>query len=134
VNYPTLVAAAIVFLAFLAHTVIGNREALSTRPARSANDRTVERNWVQSMCAFQMISVDLLLTSLLLFVLGGTDWIPGERQLTLGASWLFALWAAVWLLQLALLRRGREDYLLLGQWVAWCLCSGLLYWAAVRAA
>lgn len=77
-SIPILIAAAIVFIAFLAHTVVGNREALSTRPpvpkgAATGESTTIDRNWVQSLCAFQLVTVDLFVLSLLLFALGATD-------------------------------------------------------------
>lgn len=134
-SIPILVAAAIVFIAFLAHTIVGNRETLSTRPSApdgiaTNSSATADRNWVQSLCAFQMVTVDLFVLSMLLFGLGATELIPAKREVTLTASGFFALWGVAWLVQLLLLRRGLKDYLLLSQWLFWFLCSGLLYWGA----
>ncbi len=134
-SIPILIAAAIVFIAFVAHTIVGNREALSTRPSApdgiaTGSSATVDRNWVQSLCAFQMVTVDLFVLSMLLFGLGATELIPAKREVTLAASGFFALWGVAWLVQLLLLRRGLKDYLLLSQWLFWFLCSGLLYWGA----
>lgn len=134
-SIPILIAAAIVFMAFLAHTVVGNREALTTRPSMphdvaSSKVITVERNWVQSLCAFQMVTVDLFVLSLLLFALGATELIPAKREVAFAASGLFALWGVAWVIQLMVLRRRLKDYALLSQWLFWFLCSGLLYWGA----
>lgn len=134
-NIPILIAAAIVFLAFMAHTIVGNREALTTRPSvlndvASSTFATVERNWVQSLCAFQMVTVDLFMLSLLLFALGATDFVPAKHEVTLAASLFFGLWGVTWLIQLLVLRRSLRDYLLLSQWLFWFICSGLLYWGA----
>ena len=134
-SIPILIAAVIVFIAFVAHTIVGNREALTTRPSvpddvASSNFATVERNWVQSLCAFQMVTVDLLVLSLLLFALGATDFVPAKREVALAASFFFGLWGAAWLIQLLVLRRSLRDYLLLSQWLFWFVCSGLLYWGA----
>ena len=134
-SIPILIAAAIVFMAFVAHAVVGNREALTTRPsvpddAVGGNFPTVERNWVQSLCAFQMVTVDLFVLSLLLFALGATELIPAKREVALAASVFFALWGVTWVIQLLVLRRRLMDYLLLSQWLFWFLCSGLLYWGA----
>lgn len=65
-------------LAFFAHIFGSIREALSTEPAKLtekgnlANFEVVERNWVQSMCAFQLVTVIYFL-SVLLFLLAFTD-------------------------------------------------------------
>lgn len=134
-SIPILLAATIVSLAFVAHAIVGNREALSTRPSASGDvvsgdAATVERNWVQSLCAFQMVTVDLFVLSLLLFALGATDLVPAEREVALAASAFLALWGVAWLVQLLVLRRRLRDYLLLGQWLFWFVCSGLVYWGA----
>jgi len=134
-SIPILIAAAIVFIAFLAHTVAGNREALSTRPpvpdgAATGESATIDRNWVQSLCAFQMVTVDLLVLSLLLFTLGATDLVPAKREVALGVAMFFALWGLAWLIQLLVLRRRLKDYFLLSQWVFWFVCAGLIFWGA----
>lgn len=133
-NYPIVVSGALVFLAFLAHVFVGTGEALSTRPRRvllaSTEARTVDRHWAQSMCAFQMLSVDLLAVALGLLVLGTAESIPARRELSLGVALLLALWGVVWLVQLLLLGRRSKDYLWLCQWVLWFVCSALVFWGA----
>lgn len=134
-NYPILAAGSIVFVAFMAHTVIGNRETLSTRPASLANKPTkqsaiVERNWVQSFCTFQLVTVDLFVLSLLLFALGATDIVPAKREVALGMAIFFCLWSVAWLVQLLVLRRCLKDYFVLSQWIFWFVCAGLLFWGA----
>jgi hypothetical protein len=134
-NYPILIAGAIVLLAFLAHTFIGSREALSIRPRPAPGEpsqeaTTIERNWVQSLCAFQLVTVDLFVLAALLLVLGATELLPARREVALLAAAFFTLWGGAWLLQLLLLRRGFRDYLMLGQWAFWFVCAGLLWWGA----
>jgi hypothetical protein len=131
-NYPITVAGAIVSLAFLAHTFVGTREALAARPngSGSVDAATTERNWVQSLCAFQLVTVDLLVLAILLVILGTTDFLADRREIALILAGFFALWGAAWLLQLVVLRRGRNDYLMLCQWIFWFICSGLLFWGA----
>lgn len=130
-NYPITIAASIVFLAFIAHSFVGSREALSTRPrgtpaAEGDEAVTIERNWVQSLCAFQLVTIDLFVLSGLLFVLGTTDLLPARREVAFIAAGFFTLWDIAWLVQLRVLRRRFKDYLLLGQWAFWFLCAGLL--------
>ncbi|MFQ3581802.1 hypothetical protein J8C06_13745 [Chloracidobacterium validum] len=120
---------------FLAHTVVGNREALSTRPpvpdgAAAAESTTVDRNWVQSLCVFQLVTADLFVLSLLLFAPGATDLVPAKREVALATAMFFALWGLAWLIQLLVLRRRLRDYILLSQWLFWFVCAGLLFWGA----
>lgn len=134
-NYPVTISGAIVLFAFFAHTFIGSREALSTRPrglsAESGVDvMVVERNWVQSLCAFQLVTIDLFVLSVLLLVLGTTDLLPARREIAVIASGFFTLWGTAWLVQLIVLRCSLKDYLKLGQWGIWFVCAGLLLWGA----
>ena len=134
-NYPIALAGAIVFLAFLAHVFIGNREAFSTRPKSALADdakaaEIIDRHWVQSLCAFQLVSIDLFVMAVFLLLLGITDVLSPRRELALAASGFFALWGAIWLGQLLVLRRRIGDYLMLGQWACWFVCAGLLWWGA----
>lgn len=134
-NYPILMAGVLIFLALLAHLFIGSREALSTRPASplanvKAKADEIERHWVQSLCAFQMVSVDLGVLSVLLLVVGATDRIPGRSTIAMIAAGVVSLWGVAWLLQLLALRRPVIDYVKLPQWILWFVCTGLLWWGA----
>jgi hypothetical protein len=133
-NYPIVVAGVLVGIAFLAHTIVGTREALGMRPDRSADtgeaDREVERHWVQSFCAFHLVTVDLLVLTALLLTLGATDLVPARRTVSLAMAGLFGLWGLAWLVTLLALRRPRREFGLLSQWVLWFVCAGLLTWGA----
>ena len=135
-NVQIFIAGCITLLAFFAHTFVGTKESLSTSPRKIAdkekvnNYSVIEKNWIQSMCAFQMITIDLLVLSILLFVIAVTDVITFERVVALLLSGFFLLWGIAWLIQLVALKSSTRNYLHLGQWFFWFLCSGLLYWGA----
>ena len=57
-NFWVLSVACITLVAFLAHVLIGTRETATIVPPSS--DDKLTTSWVQAMCAFQMLSVDLL--------------------------------------------------------------------------
>lgn len=128
-NYPILAAGCFTFLAFLAHTFVGTRQAMRIAPNRSESE-TFHRYWVQSMGAWHMVTVDLLALSVLLVALGTTDYIQPKRPIALALSLFYTLWGAAWLIQLAVLRRRGKDYLLLSQWLFCLICAGLLCWGA----
>lgn len=134
-NYPITVARVLVLLAFFAHTFVSIREAMSTRPvgASGANDaqaKIIERNWVQSLCAFQLVTIDLFVLAIVLLVLGTTEFFAARRELALGLAGFFLLWGLAWLIQLLVLRRRLRDYLVLSQWFFWFVCTGLLLWGS----
>jgi hypothetical protein len=60
-----------------------------------------------------MVTVDLLLLSVVLFMIALTNLITFEKLLTFALSGLFLLWGLAWLLQLLLLTKNRKHYLLL---------------------
>ena len=74
-NYQLATVGGLTALAFLAHAFGGIRQSLSVEPAKLAdkeklaNFEALDRNWVQSMCAFQLVTIDLLALPALLFVL-----------------------------------------------------------------
>lgn len=127
-NTPVLVVACVSTLAVVAHIFGGTAETASILPDRS--DEKLTRSWKQSMCAFQMLAIDLLAVTATLFVISLTDIIPFEYELTLFLSLIFLLWGVVWLAQLLWLKSTAKTYMNLPQWVLWFICSGLLYWGA----
>jgi len=136
-NYQLATVAAITALAFFAHVFVGIRQSLCADPAKLTDKNktekfeTVELHWVQLMCAFQLVSVDLLALSVLLFLLAFTDVFIQKQLIGFSLSALYFLWGCSWLVQLFALKRQAKDYLLLGQWIFWFGCSALLYWGSL---
>ncbi|MFM8901527.1 MAG: hypothetical protein ACKOF9_16515 [Burkholderiales bacterium] len=136
-NYPIAAACGLTLLAFLAHMTGGIRESLSIRPSKVASasfdrDQLVKlnRNWVQSMCAFQLVSIDLLALAGILYLLGFTDLLAPKALIGFALAGWYFLWGCVWLLQLAALRQKPKEYLFLGHWAFWFGCAGLIYWGS----
>ena len=137
-NYPIASALVLTLLAFAAHMFGGIRESLSIKPSKVAsgssspdNLEVLDRSWVQVMCAFQLVSVDLLALSFLLYLLAFTDTLSPERPIAVGLAVLYLLWGVSWLVQLFALKRKPKDYLFLGHWSFWFLCAGLVYWGSL---
>lgn len=91
----------------------------------------LDRNWVQVMCAFQLISIDLLALAGVLYLLAFTELLAPRQSIGFALAALFFLWGFVWLVQLGVLKRKPKDYLLLGHWSVWFLCSGLVFWGSL---
>ncbi len=137
INYQIAGVAAITALAFFAHVFGGIPQSLSTEPAKHAGKAQVaglelpQRHWVQLMCAFQLVTIDLLALSVLLFLLAFTDVFNQKQLLGFSLSALYFLWGCAWLAQLLALKRPAKDYLLLGQWIFWFGCSAVIYWGSL---
>ena len=136
-NHQLAIVACVTALAFLAHVLVGVPQSLTAEPAKLADKAKADgleipqRHWVQLMCAFQLVTVDLLALSVLLFLLAFTDVLVQKQMIGFSLSVLYFLWGCSWLLQLFTLKRPAKDYLLLGQWLFWFGCSALIYWGSL---
>ncbi|MFY0647170.1 hypothetical protein [Sulfitobacter geojensis] len=124
-NIPLLIAACLTLLAFAAHLFAGTRETAALAPPPDDAART--KHWVQAMCVFQMVSVDLLAITLLLFVAAFRDLGPLEPLLLSGLALLYLAWAGAWLVQLRWLNRPAATIFGLPQWMLFVLCAGLVF-------
>lgn len=136
-NYPIAAACGLTILAFVAHMAGGLRESLSIEPSKvigengsHADLKILDRNWVQMMCAFQLVSVDLLGLSFLLYLLAFTNVLSPAQPIAWGLTVVYLLWGLSWLIQLLALKREPIDFLFLGHWSFWFLCAGLVYWGS----
>ena len=127
-NIPVLIVAFATLLALIAHIIGGTAETASIKPELSEPKKV--RSWKQAMCAFQMLTIDLGVVVVFLFVIGLTDIISFERELILFLSALYFLWGVVWLIQLLWLKSQAKTYLILPQWLFWFVCSGILYYGS----
>ncbi len=125
-NIPVLIVACVSLLAVVAHIFGGTAETASLSPDKE--NKKLVRSWKQSMCVFQMLAIDFLLVTVVLFLISLTNIIPFEYELTLFLSFVFFLWGIVWLIQLFWLKSNTQTYLILPQWILWFVCSALLYW------
>ena len=137
-NYPIVIAGGLTLLACLAHITGGFAQSLSIAPSKIADTRieqgalaALDRNWAQVMCAFQLVTVDLLALSVVLYLLAFTNLLAPKQAVAFAVSAIYGFWGCAWLVQLLALKRSPKAYLLLGHWAFWFLCAGLIYWGAL---
>ena len=123
-NIWVFLVACITLAAFLAHDLIGTKETATIAPPPSDAPRST--NWVQARCAFQMLSVDLLVVAVALFGLAFLDLGPVARPATLFFAGLFFLWGLVWVVQMKWLNHPAVSLWRLPHWLIWFFCSALL--------
>ena len=102
-NTPIAIVAGLMLIAFFLHISGGVWETLKIRPSsisagkQSASELTpYDRIWTQSLCAFQMLGIDLLLMATVLYLLAATDVIVQKRSAALVCAAVFLLWGIVW--------------------------------------
>ena len=139
---PFAMAGALIALALGAHIFVGTRETLSLRPVAHpantenmvrvpANHTELSRHWAQAMCAFQLVSIDLLLITIVTFLLAFTDLLPAKREIGLFIAAYLGAWGFVWLVQLAAVKVERRTYYMLGQWMLFFLCAAFMVWGSL---
>jgi hypothetical protein len=74
-----------------------------------------------------MITIDLLMLTVVLFLISLTQIISFDKYLTLALSGLFFLWGVAWFIQLAILTQEKRNFIYLSHWIVWLVCSALLY-------
>ena len=127
-NIPVLIVACIMALAVVAHVIGGTRETAALKPDPS--DSKLTAHWVQALCAFQMLSLDLLIVTAACFAIVIYDLGTLERPLTLGLAGVFLLWGLIWIAQSLWVQRSFSILLRLPHWTVWFLCAGLLVWGS----
>ena len=138
---PFAIAGVLMALAVGAHVFVGTRETLALRPTenRPTADAAVStpstrgeltRHWAQTMCVFQLVSVDLLLVTIAALLLAFTDVLPAKRDIGLFIAAYLGAWGVVWLVQLAAVKAERRTYYMLGHWMLFFLCAALMVWGA----
>ena len=127
-NIPVLIVACVTLLAVIAHVFGGTKETASIAP--DTQDDKLTRSWKQSMCAFQMLTVDLGLVTVVLFMISLTDIFTFEKELILFISFAYLLWGIAWVIQLVWLKSEVKTFMILPQWLFWFVCSALLYYGA----
>ena len=127
-NLFALIAGLLTLLAFGAHAFVGAREFTSLDPGPTPGPARTA--WVQALCGWHWVSLDLLATGILFVLIGLAEVIPDEASVLLILSVYFTLCGLVWLGTLAVSGAAVERrYLVLGQW-AFCLLIAALAFVA----
>jgi len=91
-NIPFLAAALLLTVAFLAHLLVGTRETLSLSPDGKERTEQKRRNWIQALCAFQLVSVDLLLLAIVAYLLAATQILEARREIACFMATYLGMW------------------------------------------
>ncbi len=81
-NITILIAGVLALLAFFIHSFIGDKEYRALIPDKE----TVAKNkdtWVQVRCGWHWVSVDLLITGIILLLMATTEIIQAKAEISL---------------------------------------------------
>ena len=124
-NIPVLIAGILSLLAFFAHAFVGDKEYQALKPASNSSDKNKE-TWVQVRSGWHWVSVDLLLSSVLLIMISVTDVIAAEKEFLILLNIYFFICGIVWFGVVFSSRNTNKQIIVLGQWIFCLIMSSLL--------
>ena len=125
-NYYFISAGIFLFISLLIHMIAGDKEYRELNPRRQANESDkMFGYWLMGRGTFQMVSVDLLLTSVFIFLMG-INVVPYNEFLSLFIALLYAGYLVFWLLTLFISKAKRTNYLMQGQWMLFLIAFILI--------
>lgn len=125
-NYWFISAGTFLFISLLIHMIAGDKDYrhLNPRKHKNENDKTFGF-WLMGRGTFQMVSVDLLLTSVTLLLMG-INVIPYNFYLSIFIALLYAGYLVFWLLTLCVSKAKSSNYLNQGQWMLFLIAVVLI--------
>lgn len=127
-NITLLIANALIFLAFLIHTIMGDRELHLIQPeSGSDNNYQKTEKWTMARCGWHWISIDLLLATIGIGIINFTNYLENEKFLLQLLSIYFLSYAIIWTLTIYISRQFPKNYLKLGQWLLLLVISALIF-------
>lgn len=116
-NYWFISAGIFLFTSLLIHMIAGDRDYRHLNPRKQKNeDAKAFGFWLMGRGTFQMVSVDLLLASAALLLMG-INVIPYNFYLSFFIALLYAGYLISWLLTLCVSKAKSSSYLNQGQWM-----------------
>lgn len=127
-NIFILIANILVFLAFVVHTFVGDKELKINEPdIINEKDFIKREKWTMARCGWHWVSWDLLMASVGLFLLNFTDFFTDKITVLQILICYFLGYAFVWICTIFISKIFPKNYLKLGQWILLLLISLFLY-------
>jgi hypothetical protein len=127
-NILILAANILTLLAFVIHTVLGDKELKVIEPTNGVDEKYHKREkWTMVRCGWHWISLDLLFATIGLGLINFTNYFQNEIVLLQILSAYFLAYSIVWLLTISISKQFPKNYLKLAQWILLLLISVLIY-------
>ncbi len=128
-SIPLLIANLLTFLAFLAHTFVGDQEIHLLIDQNDGPTRQYRSTWTMARCGWHWVSLDLLIASVLMAVINFSDLLPEEGAITLLLAIVFSAYGLIWMVTILISPTFSRRFFLLGQWLLLLVIGGLLFLA-----
>ena len=125
-NYWFISAGIFLFISLLIHMIAGDKDycKLNSSTENKGSDK-VFGFWLMGRGTFQMVSVDLLLTSIAIFLMG-ISVISYSFHLIIFIAFLYAGYLIFWLFTLCASKAKPMNYLKQGQWILFLIAFVLI--------
>ncbi len=110
------------FISLLIHMIAGDKEYRELNPGKNTKLFSI---WLMGRGTFQMVSVDLLLSAIFIFLMG-TATIPYNHYLSLFVALLYSGYLLFWLITLLVSGARPFHYLRVGQWIIFLIAFVLI--------
>lgn len=122
-----LFANLLTFLAFLAHTFVGDQEIHLLIDQQKEATRQYRSTWTMARCGWHWVSFDLLIASVIMAVINFSDLLPEENAITLLLAIVFMAYGVIWVATILISPSFTRRFFLLGQWLLLIVIGGLLF-------
>ena len=126
-NTTLIIANALVFLTFIAHTFAGDMEYQQIEPEPDSPKR-FRVFWTMGRGAFHIVSIDFLLATIGLTLINFTDYFKETTQLLNLLALYFLGYGIAFLITLIMSKKFENIYLKMWQWLLLLIIAGLIFW------
>ena len=128
-NTPALIAGILSLAAFFLHAFVGDREYRVLKP----KSKKVVRHryaWILGRAGWHWLSVDLMLSTVLLFLVVFTNVIQAKQEILFLLGIYFIVCGFAWLTTVIVSKDRTNQILVLGQWILCFTLGGLILWGS----
>ncbi len=125
-NGYLLLAGIFALFAFVLHAWLGDREYKLLRPSNDANGKKIAI-WIQARSGWHWVSMDLLLSGILLIALATSGMITAQKEIAFLLFLYFLMTGLAWFGTVLFSRTNNKQFFALGQWIFCFITSWLIY-------
>ncbi|KOY87467.1 hypothetical protein AD998_16170 [bacterium 336/3] len=125
-NATLISANVLVFITFIIHTFMGDKEYMHLEPDQTQETR-FRVYWSMGRGAFHIVSADFLLATVLLGLVNFSNFFQDKTLILKLLSLYFLMYGVGFFLALAVSKKFPKIFIIMWQWILMLVISGLIY-------
>ncbi|MCU0438657.1 MAG: hypothetical protein MUC49_12170 [Raineya sp.] len=125
-NATLITANVLVFITFIIHTFVGDKEYMHLEPTQTQEAR-FRIYWSMGRGAFHIVSADFLLATVLLGLVNFSNFFQDKTLILQILSIYFLLYGVGFFLALVVSKKFPNMFVIMWQWILMLVISGLIY-------